>query len=167
MIKIVIWIDLNAQGVCTYQLWNFLIQWCSTSWEDSRDYKFVIFGLIELKIWINQANRRSDSNLKIVSNWSHKIRSFIVLLDSTSLKDSNEILFVQIRVVELFIWILQDPACLNQFKTNLNWIWLWARRVVVLDWSVPVRTDQQRESSDLMKSGRTRSSSTGSLSGSI
>jgi hypothetical protein len=30
-------------------------------------------------------------------------------------------------------------------------------------WSVPVRTDQQWESLDLMKSGRTRSVDTGSL----
>jgi hypothetical protein len=53
MIIIVIWIDLNAQSVCTYQLWCFLILWCSTLLEDSKEYKFVIVGCLEQKIWIN------------------------------------------------------------------------------------------------------------------
>jgi hypothetical protein len=52
MAKIVIREDLNAQSVCTYQIWAFLILWCSTSLEDSKDYKFENFGLTEQKIWI-------------------------------------------------------------------------------------------------------------------
>jgi hypothetical protein len=106
MFKLVIWIDLNAQSVCTYQLWIFLILWCSTSWEDSRDYKFIIFGHLIQKIWNYQVNRRFDSIMKIDSNWTHKIWSFIVLPDSTFSKDSNEILIVKIRLRNWKIWIL-------------------------------------------------------------
>jgi hypothetical protein len=108
MIKIVIWIDLNAQSVCTYQIWIFLILWCSTSWGDSKDYKIVIFGLTELKIWIYQANRRFDSNLKIVSNWTHKIWIFTVLMDSRCSKDSNHISFVIFGPTDQKIWFLED-----------------------------------------------------------
>jgi hypothetical protein len=104
MIKLVIWRDWNAQSVCTYQLWNFLILWCSTCSEDSIDYKFVIFGYLVQKIWINHANREFDSNLKIVSNWTHKIWSFIVLMDSTSSKDSNGISFAIFRITDQKIW---------------------------------------------------------------
>jgi hypothetical protein len=108
MLKLVIWIDLNAQSLCTYQLWNFLILWYSTCWEDSKDYNFVIFGLTKLKIRFKQVNRRFDSVLKIDSNWTHKIGSFILLLDSTLSKDSNGISFVNFRVTHQNIWILQD-----------------------------------------------------------
>jgi hypothetical protein len=114
MVKLVIWTDLNAQSVCMYQIWIFLILWCSTSWEESRDYKFVIFGSTEQKIWIYQANRRFDSNLKIVSNWTHKIWSFIVLRDSRSLKDSNETLFVIFWVTDQKLWFFKD------LESNLN-----------------------------------------------
>jgi hypothetical protein len=51
MIKLVFWTNLNAQSVCKYQLWCFLILWCSTWLEDSKDYK------LEQKIWIKQWNR--------------------------------------------------------------------------------------------------------------
>jgi hypothetical protein len=104
----VIWTNLNAQSVCTYQIWIFLILWCSTSWEDSRDYKIVIFGYPEQKIWIYQANREFDSNLKIVSNWTHKIWSFIALLDSRCSKDSNEILFAIFGLTEQKLWFFKD-----------------------------------------------------------
>jgi hypothetical protein len=46
MAKIVIWIDLNAQSVCTYQIWIFLVLWCSTGQGLSKDYKIVIFGYL-------------------------------------------------------------------------------------------------------------------------
>jgi hypothetical protein len=104
----VIWIDLDAQSVCTYQVWIFLILWCSTSWQESRDYKFVIFGHPEQKIWFKQADRGFNSNLKIVSNWTHKIWSFISLLDFRCSKDSNEILFAIFGLIEWKLWILQD-----------------------------------------------------------
>jgi hypothetical protein len=104
----VIWTNLNAQSVCTYQIWIFLILWCSTWWENSKDYKFVIFGWTELKIWINQANRRFDSNLKIVSNWTHKIWGFIVPLDSRCSKDSNGISFVIFGYRNQKLWIFKD-----------------------------------------------------------
>jgi hypothetical protein len=142
MTKLVIWIDLNAQSVCTFQVWNFSVLECSTCSKESRDYKFVIFGLTELKIWINQANRRFDSNLKIVSNGTHKIWIFIVLLDCTFPKDSNEILFVIFGPTDQKIWILQD------------WIEFWFKFLFEIDfdseqghvassyWSVPVRLDQ-------------------------
>jgi hypothetical protein len=106
----VIWTNLNAQSVCTYQIWYLLILWCSTSWEDSKDYKFVIFGWTELKIWIDQANRRFDPNLKIVSNWTHKIKDIIVLLDSRCSKDSNGILFVIFEPTDQKIWFFKVLA---------------------------------------------------------
>jgi hypothetical protein len=104
MVKLVIWIDLNAQSVCTCQIWIFLILWCSTRWEDSKDYKFVIFGHLVLKIWIKHACRHVWFNLKIVSNWTHKIWIIIALLDSRCSKDSNGILFVNFRVTDQKIW---------------------------------------------------------------
>jgi hypothetical protein len=108
VIRIVFWTNLNAQSVCTYQIWIFLILWCSTWLEESKDYKFVIFGHLVLKIWIKPANRRFDSNLKIVSNWSHKIWVIIVLLDSRYSQDSNGISFVIFGPMNQKIWILQD-----------------------------------------------------------
>jgi hypothetical protein len=108
MIQLVIWINLSAQSVCTYQVWKFLVLECSASSEESIDYKFVIFGLIELKILINQANRRFDSNLKMVSDWTHKIRSIIILLDSRCSKDSNGILFAIFGSTDQKIWISKD-----------------------------------------------------------
>jgi hypothetical protein len=139
MFRIVIWIDLNAQSVCTYQIWIFLILWCSTSWEDSRYYKIVIFGLIELKIWSNQANGRFDSNLKMVSNWTHKIWSIIVLLDSRGFKDSNGISFAIFGPMDQKIWISEDW---NQiwFEILIRVsIWTRGRHAAWSDWSVPVR----------------------------
>jgi hypothetical protein len=113
MIKLVIWIDLNAQSLCMYQLWKFLILGCSICWEDSKDYKFVIFGHLVLKIWIKPANRRFDSIQNIDSNWAHKIWIIIALLDSRCSKDSNGISFVildlQIKRYDfLKIWIKSD-----------------------------------------------------------
>jgi hypothetical protein len=104
----VIWTNLNAQSVCTYQIWDFWILWCSTSWEESKDYKFAIFGHLIQKIWINHANREFDSNLKIVSNWTHKIWSFIVLLDSTLPKDSNSTSFANFGPTDQKIWFSKD-----------------------------------------------------------
>jgi hypothetical protein len=83
MIKLVIWTDLNAQSVCTYQLWCLLILWCSTWLEDSKDYKFVIFGCVKQKIWIKQWNTWVWINLKMNSNWLLKLWNFIAPLDST------------------------------------------------------------------------------------
>jgi hypothetical protein len=137
----VIWIDLNAQGVCTYQIWILLILWCSTCSEESIDYKFVIFGLTELKIWIYQANRRFDSNLKVVSNWTHEIWSFIVLLDSRCSKDSNGISFVIFWVTDQKLWFFKD---LDQFWFEKPiWILFWseAGHMAISDWRVPLRLD--------------------------
>jgi hypothetical protein len=156
MVKLVIRIDLNAQSVCTYQIWNFLILWCSTRSEDSIGYKFLIFGLTELKIRINQANRRFDSNLKIVSNWTHKIWVFIALLDSKCSKDSNEISFVIFGPTDQMIWILQD---LDQFWFGTS------IRISVLtegchvahhDWPILIRLDHELRPLDLMLIGWTR-----------
>jgi hypothetical protein len=120
MFKLVIWIDLNAQSVCTYQLWNFLILWCSTWLEDSRDHKFINFGWTELKIWIKQVNRRVWFNLKMISNWILKLWFINALLDSTYSKDSNGMLFVKFWVTDQKIWIikvLDEIWC-----QNLIWI---------------------------------------------
>jgi hypothetical protein len=46
MAKFVIQEDLNAQSVCTYQIWAFLILWCSTGQGLSKDYKIAIFGYL-------------------------------------------------------------------------------------------------------------------------
>jgi hypothetical protein len=83
MIKLVIWIDLNAQSVCTYQHWCFLILWCSTWLEDSKYYKFVIFGCVIQKIWIKQGRRLIWFNLKMNSIWILKLWNIIAPLDST------------------------------------------------------------------------------------
>jgi hypothetical protein len=120
MIKLVIWTNLNAQSVCTYQLWNFLILWCSTWIEDSRDYKFVIFGYLEQKIWIKQANRYVWFNLKIDSIWILKLRDIMALLESTCLKVSNGILFVIFGHRNQKLWIMQDS--IEIWSEFLFWI---------------------------------------------
>jgi hypothetical protein len=164
MVKLVIWKDLNAQSVCMYQIWIFLILWCSTSWEESRDYKFVIFGSTEQKIWIYQANRRFDSNLKIVSNWTHKIWSFIVLRDSRSLKDSNEILFVIFRVTDQKLWFFKDLDQIR-FQTSIRFFVL-TRSWHVADsgWLITIRLDLGSGPSDLKEIGRSKSFRTRSVS---
>jgi hypothetical protein len=106
MIKLVIWIDLSAQSVCMYQLWYFLILWYS--WlEDSIDYKFIMFGYLEQKLWIKQANRCVWFKLKIDSIWILKLCVIMVLLDSTHSKVSNDILFVIFGPMNQKIWIIQ------------------------------------------------------------
>jgi hypothetical protein len=108
MIKIVIWLNLIVASVCTFQVWILLILECCTCSEESIDYKIVIFGLTELKIWIKQVNRSVWFSLQKISVRTHKIWSFIVLLDSTFPKDSNEILFSIFGLINRKIWILQD-----------------------------------------------------------
>jgi hypothetical protein len=108
MFKLVIWTNLNAQSVYTYQIWYFLILWCSTWWEDSRDYKFIIFGHLVQKIWIKQVNRRVWLNLKMISIWVMKLCNISAPLDSTCSKDSNGILFVIFGCRDQKIWIIQD-----------------------------------------------------------
>jgi hypothetical protein len=150
MIKLVIWLNLNAQSVCAYQIWYFLIPWCSACWEDFRDYKFVFFGLIELKIWFKQFNRRFDSVLKIDSNLTHKIWIIIVLLDSRCSKDSNGILFVIFGHRKQKIWILQDWIEF-WFKILFDFLfYIGGRHVSVPDWGIPVRSDTQRGALDQM-----------------
>jgi hypothetical protein len=105
MFKLVIWIDLNAQSVCTYQIWSFLILWCSTWLENSIDYKFVFFWHLEQKIWIKQVNRYVWFNLKIDSIWILNLWDIMALLDSTCLKVSNGILFVIFGCRDQKIWI--------------------------------------------------------------
>jgi hypothetical protein len=67
-----------------------------------------------------------DSDLNIDSKWTHKIRSFIVLLDSTHSKDSNEILFVKFGQVFYFLSILQDAVAIwnlnSNFEKEIDWI---------------------------------------------
>jgi hypothetical protein len=153
MFKLVIWIDLNAQSVCTYQLWNFLILWCSTSWEESRDYKFVIFGHSVQKIWIKQANRRFDSNLKIVSNWTHKILDIFVLLDSIFPKDSNSILFVIFGPTDQKIWFFWRFGSNLVWNSNLAYVWFADRHVADSDRWVLVHSDRGHGPLDLKWSG--------------
>jgi hypothetical protein len=163
MVKLVIRIDLNTQSVCTYQISNFLFLWCSTIWEDSRDYKFVNFGLTELKIWIKHVNRRFDSNLKIVSNWTHKIWSFIVLLDSRCSKDSNGISFIIFGPTDQKIWFSED---LDQFWFQ---ILIWNRvltggcHVASSGKSIPFRVDHGLQPSDQSRSERSRFDGTVSM----
>jgi hypothetical protein len=163
MVKIVIWEDLNAQSVCTYQTWIFLILWCSTSFKESRDYKFVIFGLLVQKIWIKQTNRRFNPNLEIVSNWTHEIWDFIVILDSTGFKDFNGISFAIFGPTGQKIWILQDW---NQiWFENLNRISVLTRgrHAAWFDWPVPFRSDWRCGTLDLKWIERTRSTDTSSF----
>jgi hypothetical protein len=143
MAKIVIWEDLNAQSVCTYQIWIFLILWCSASSKESRDYKFVIFGHLVQKIWIKQASRRFSPNLKIVSNWTHEIWDFIELLDSTGFKDSNSIPFAIFGPSDQKIWILQGWGQIWFEILIRNSVWTRGRHAAWSDWSVPLRSDRR------------------------
>jgi hypothetical protein len=123
MFKLVIWIDLSAQSVCTYQIWSFLILWCSTWLENSIDYKLVIFGHLEKKIWIKQVNRYVWFNLKIDSIWILNLWDIMALLDSTCLKVSNGILFVIFGCRDQKIWISKfelNSGLKFYFKSVLN-----------------------------------------------
>jgi hypothetical protein len=87
----------------------------------------------------------------------------MVLLGSILPKDSNGILFAIFGCRDQKIWVLQDCTrfCFVilkriRFKTE-------GCHVAHRDWPIPVREDQQWESLDLMKSGRTRSVDTGSV----
>jgi hypothetical protein len=108
MIRIVIWIDVNAQSVFVYQIWIFLTLRCPTCWEDSRDYKFIIFGHLDQKIWIKQVNRSVWLNLKLDSKWILKLWNNRALMDSRCFKDSNDILFAIFQVTGWKLWIIKD-----------------------------------------------------------
>jgi hypothetical protein len=151
MIRIVIWTNLNAQSVCTYQIWVFLILRCSTRSEDSIDYEFIIFGWTEQKIWIYQANKRFDSNLKIVSNWTHKIWIIIVLLDYTFPKDFNGISFAIFGCRDQKIWILQDWVEIWFEILNRIYVSTEVCHVLCSDWKVPLRPDRLCEPQDQKK----------------
>jgi hypothetical protein len=123
MFKLVIWIDLKAQSMYTYQIWSFLILWCSTWLENSIDYKFVFFWHLEQKIWIKQVNRYVWFNLKIDSIWILNLWDIMALLDSTCLKVSNGILFVIFGCRDQKIWISKfelNSGLKFYFKSVLN-----------------------------------------------
>jgi hypothetical protein len=101
--------------------------------------------------------------LKIVSNWTHKIWSFIVLLDSRSFKDSNEISFVIFRPTDQKIWISKDWVHIWLLNSILNSVWFGDRHVADPDRVIQIRLDRQRGASDFKRIGRPRSSDTSSL----
>jgi hypothetical protein len=87
MIRTMISIKLNAQSVCTYQLWSFLIVWCSTRLEDSKHNKIIIFGCTEKRYELNSVIEGFDSIWKwiqinywnygiLLHHWILLIRSF-------------------------------------------------------------------------------------------
>jgi hypothetical protein len=145
----VIWTNLNAQSVCTYQIWCFLILWCSTWLEDSRDYKFVIFGHLVQKIWIKQVNRGVWFNLKIISNWILKQWNFMALLESTCSKVSNDILFVIFRCTVWKIWISKDLAKIRFKFSVLIRVWNREGHEALSDLSVPFHADHACGALDL------------------
>jgi hypothetical protein len=110
MIKLVIWMNLYAQSVYTYQIWCFLIRWCSTWLEDSKCYKFVIYGWLKQNIWIYWCGRRISFNLKMNSNWILKLWSISALLGSTHYKLSYGILFVIFGCMFCKLWISKVSA---------------------------------------------------------
>jgi hypothetical protein len=100
----------------------------------------------------------------MVSNWTHKIWSIIVLLDSICPKDSNDISFAIFGSIEQKLW----------FSEDLDQIWFQIPiRVSVLssgchvlcsDWSIPFRVDRVLQPLDLMWYGWTRSKDNCSVS---
>jgi hypothetical protein len=141
MFKLVIWIDLNAQSVCTYQIWIFLVLWCSTRLEDSKDYKFIIFGWTEQKIWIKQANRCVWFNLKIDSNWILNLWIIMALIDSSYRSK----------------YMNYQSLCSNQIQnSNLNRIRSGSWHVSYSYSRVPIRVDLDCEPLDLIRTGRPR-----------
>jgi hypothetical protein len=167
MFKLVIWMNLNAQSVCTCQIWIFLILWCSTWWEDSKDYKFVIFGHLKQKIWFKQVNGEVWLNLKMISIWLLKLCTISALLDSTHSKDSNDILFAIFRVTDQKIWFIK---VLDQI-----WFQILIRicfksregHVACSYWCIPVRADRWCGASDLSQIWWTRLIDTLSLKWSV
>jgi hypothetical protein len=163
MAKIVIWEGLNAQSVCTYQIWISLILWCSASSKESRDYKFEIFGLLVQKKWIKQTNRRFSPNLKLVSNRTHEIWDFIELLNSTGFKDSNGITFAIFGPTDQKIQILQGSDQIwFEIPIRIS-VWTRGRHAAWSDWPVPFRSDRRCGSLDLKWIERTRSTDTSSF----
>jgi hypothetical protein len=149
--------------VCTYKIWISLILWWSTSSKEFRDYKFVIFGLLVQKIRIIQTNRRFSPNLKIVSKWTHEIRAFIILLDSTGFKDSNGISFAIFGPTDQKIWISQDwDQIWFEIPIRIS-VWTRGRHAARSGWLVPIRVDQGCGPLDLKWIERTRSTDTSSF----
>jgi hypothetical protein len=142
--------------MCTCQIWNFLILRCSTCWENSRDYKFVIFGHLVQKIWIKQTNRIVWFNLKIVSIWILNLWNISALINSTCSKDSSGILFVIFGCRDQKIWIIQEWTQFWFLNSNLNLFWSGAGHVSRFNSSVPVRVDNEQEPSDVKWSGHPR-----------
>jgi hypothetical protein len=163
VIELVIWIDLNAQSVCTYQIWIFLILWCSTCWEDSKDYKLVISRLTELKIWFKQVNRSVYLKLKWFRNEpiKYEVLLYYWILDVLRIP----------RCIICYFWT-QESKDMNFARLGsnlihnsiLNFVLTRSWHVSVCYWPIPICLDHHRGALDLIRSGCTRSSRTGSIS---
>jgi hypothetical protein len=84
-------------------------------------------------------------------------------MDYTCSKDSNSILFVNFRVTDQKIWILQDLNKIWFLNSILISIWFGDRHVAWSDRAIPVRVDRQWGASDFKRIGRPRSTDTPSL----
>jgi hypothetical protein len=159
--------NLNAQGLCTYQLLCFLILWCSTWSEDSKDYKFGIFGCVEENIWIYLCNRWVWINLKMNFKLTTETIKYYCTIGFYSL-----LAFQRHKVCEFWMhgWKEMNFA---SFKQNMLLIPIWkpnetgAGHVVTSDSPVPIRLDRHFRLLDLIRSGRTRSSQTGWIKWSV
>jgi hypothetical protein len=99
----------------------------------------------------------------MVSNWILKLWSFCALMDYTCSKDSNDLLFVNFRVTDQKIWILQDLNKIWFLNSILISIWFGDRHVAWSDRAIPVRVDRQWGAWDFKRIGRPRSTDTSSL----
>jgi hypothetical protein len=113
MVNLVIWIDLNAQSVCTYQLWNFLILWCSTCWEDSKDFQFVIFGLTgDFILILQDLDKFCDLNFKFEIKLD---RVWLVLTGAGYVADPH-------WLIPIREWIEHGPLDLHKmYGSDLGW----------------------------------------------
>jgi hypothetical protein len=69
----------------------------------------------------------------------------MVLLASTSLKDSNGMRFAIFGSTELKIWFLQDADQIWFEILNQTSVWTRAGHVAVFYWRVPIRADYDWE----------------------
>ena len=115
-----IWTNFKLQSVCTYQLLFYLLPMCSTCYKDSRDYKFVSFGHVELKLWIIWFKQDIWVFLKLRLNFIQNIYYNMAWLDRKFYKISIGILFVIFGPIFDFIQILQAWHKFCGLKLNLN-----------------------------------------------
>ena len=105
IVRLVIWTIFNLQSVCTYQILFYVILLCSTCSKDSRDYKIIKFGQVELILWIKWPKQVILALLKLCQKHLQNMYRFFAYLIRACYKLSKTYLFAIFGQVLDFISI--------------------------------------------------------------